>query len=122
MDKDKLPFIIFVTAYDQYALKAFDVHAVDYLLKPYDNDRFERALSHARQQILTKDQASLNHRLLNVISEFEQQHLDEDLKIEITVFATAGGINFSGRFALLSCKKDTFACVCRLLDLLVNHS
>lgn len=83
MDQDKLPFIIFVTAYDQYALKAFDVHAVDYLLKPYDNDRFGRALEHARQQILTKDQAALHHRMLNVLQEFEQQQMAEELKIEI---------------------------------------
>ena len=83
MDKDKIPFIIFVTAYDQYALKAFDVHAVDYLLKPYDNDRFARALEHARQQILTRDQAALHHRMLNVLQEFEQQQLPENLKLEV---------------------------------------
>jgi two-component system LytT family response regulator len=39
---------IFVTAYDQYALKAFEVHAVDYLLKPYSQQRFDEALTHAR--------------------------------------------------------------------------
>ena len=39
---------IFVTAYDQYALKAFEVHAVDYLLKPYSQKRFDEALAHAR--------------------------------------------------------------------------
>ena len=42
---------IFVTAYDQYALKAFEVHAVDYLLKPYSQKRFDEALSHARTSI-----------------------------------------------------------------------
>jgi two-component system, LytTR family, response regulator len=42
--------IVFATAYDQYALKAFDVHAVDYLLKPYGADRFEAALSRARER------------------------------------------------------------------------
>ena len=46
-----LPLVIFVTAYDQYALKAFDVHALDYLLKPFDRERFQRALSHAREQL-----------------------------------------------------------------------
>lgn len=83
MDKSQLPFIIFVTAYDQYALKAFDVHAVDYLLKPYDNDRFGRALEHARVQIHTKDQAALHSRMLNVLQEFEHQQLSDDLKLEI---------------------------------------
>src|SRR3990172_8027245 len=41
------PAVIFVTAYDQYALKAFDVHAVDYLLKPFTRERFEEALRRA---------------------------------------------------------------------------
>ena len=41
------PAIVFVTAYDQYALRAFDVHAVDYLLKPFDAERFEEALDRA---------------------------------------------------------------------------
>lgn len=40
--------VIFATAYDEYALRAFDVHAVDYLLKPYSQERFDEALSHAR--------------------------------------------------------------------------
>lgn len=42
---------IFVTAYDQYALKAFEVHAVDYLLKPYSQQRFDEALAHARSSL-----------------------------------------------------------------------
>jgi two-component system LytT family response regulator len=46
-----LPLVIFVTAYDQYALKAFDVHAIDYLLKPFDRERFQKALGHAREQL-----------------------------------------------------------------------
>lgn len=40
--------LVFVTAYDQYALKAFDCHALDYLLKPYSEQRFDQALAHAR--------------------------------------------------------------------------
>ena len=48
---DKMPFVVFVTAYDRYALKAFDVHALDYLLKPFDRDRFRQALTRtARRQ------------------------------------------------------------------------
>lgn len=50
-----LPFIIFCTAYDQYALKAFEVHAIDYLLKPFDRQRFKQSLHHARAQ-LTREQ------------------------------------------------------------------
>ena len=46
-----IPAVIFVTAYDQYALRAFEVHALDYLLKPFDDERFDRALQHARDLI-----------------------------------------------------------------------
>jgi two-component system LytT family response regulator len=45
------PLVIFVTAYDQYAMRAFDTHAVDYLLKPFSAERFERALERARERI-----------------------------------------------------------------------
>jgi len=47
--------VVFTTAYDQYALKAFDVHAVDYLLKPFDEARFSEALSRARARIQAAD-------------------------------------------------------------------
>src|ERR1044072_1878516 len=48
LDVAQLPVIIFVTAYDQYALRAFDVHAVDYLTKPFDRERFAAAIDQAK--------------------------------------------------------------------------
>jgi two-component system LytT family response regulator len=48
---DENPIVIFVTAYDEYALRAFDVHAVDYLLKPFSKERFAEALLHAKERI-----------------------------------------------------------------------
>lgn len=45
------PYVIFVTAYDQYAVRAFEVHALDYLLKPFDRERFEVAWQRAKDQI-----------------------------------------------------------------------
>jgi two-component system LytT family response regulator len=47
----EMPYIIFVTAYDQYALRAFEVHALDYLLKPFDKERFYKSLHHAKRII-----------------------------------------------------------------------
>jgi two-component system LytT family response regulator len=48
---DPGPAVVFVTAYDEYAMRAFDAHAVDYLLKPFGADRFERALERARARL-----------------------------------------------------------------------
>jgi two-component system, LytTR family, response regulator len=51
LTRDKAPAVVFVTAYDEYALSAFEVHALDYLLKPFSTERFKSALMHARQQL-----------------------------------------------------------------------
>jgi len=48
--KDRLPFVVFVTAYDQHALRAFEVHALDYLLKPFKQARFKEAIDRVRRQ------------------------------------------------------------------------
>jgi len=53
-----LPTIVFVTAYDRYALKAFDVHALDYLLKPIAHRRFQEALRRARHELARRDRDS----------------------------------------------------------------
>ncbi len=50
-DNARLPVVVFVTAYDQYALRAFEVNALDYLLKPFDEERFLQALERARKQV-----------------------------------------------------------------------
>jgi two-component system, LytTR family, response regulator LytT len=52
--KDELPQIVFVTAYDQYAVRAFEVNAVDYLLKPVEKSRLEKAVQRARRQLETE--------------------------------------------------------------------
>jgi two-component system LytT family response regulator len=51
LEPDTRPWIVFVTAYDEYAIRAFDVHALDYVLKPFDAERFRLALSRARARI-----------------------------------------------------------------------
>src|SRR5262245_57855956 len=61
-----LPQVVFVTAYDQFAVKAFEFHALDYLLKPFDQPRFKKTLDHARGRIRSadkKDQAALAEKL-----------------------------------------------------------
>lgn len=58
-----VPVVIFVTAYDQFALRAFEAHALDYLLKPYDDERFEMALERARKRIRQQQGGDLDVRL-----------------------------------------------------------
>jgi two-component system LytT family response regulator len=53
--RDRPPAIVFVTAFDRYAMQAFDVHAIDYLLKPFTRDRFRLALQRARDRIAVRD-------------------------------------------------------------------
>ena len=67
---EKAPSIVFVTAFDQYAVKAFEVNALDYLLKPYDRERFERALDRARSSL---EAAPDGDRLARAISELRNE-------------------------------------------------
>jgi two-component system, LytTR family, response regulator len=59
----RVPVVIFVTAYDQFALRAFEAHALDYLLKPFDDERFEAALQRARERIHQQQGGDLDRRL-----------------------------------------------------------
>lgn len=63
-----MPTVIFVTAYDRYALRAFDVHALDYLLKPFDRERFQTALSRAKEQIARAIPGDLEKRLMALVN------------------------------------------------------
>lgn len=67
----EMPVIIFVTAYDQYALQAFEVHALDYLLKPFTRERILRAVSRAREQIDSKRLGKLDERLVSLIADLK---------------------------------------------------
>jgi two-component system LytT family response regulator len=74
----KIPAVVFVTAYDKYALRAFDVHALDYLLKPFNRERFRRALARAREQLEHDKMGQLDQRLLTLLEDLkaEQKYLD----------------------------------------------
>ena len=71
LGEEELPLFVFVTAFDTYALKAFDVHALDYLLKPFDRDRFLQALARARQQLERPSNSDLRSRLLELVRDLE---------------------------------------------------
>ena len=64
---DAMPLTIFVTAYDRYALQAFDLAAVDYLVKPFADERFEQAFQRARRYVELEEMGELRERLLAVL-------------------------------------------------------
>ena len=67
IEAQELPVIVFVTAFDQYALKAFEFHALDYLLKPFDDARFEKALRQAKLQVEQREVKDLSQRLVALL-------------------------------------------------------
>jgi len=69
LDVARLPAIVFVSAFDEYALHAFDVHAVDYLLKPVGRERFRTALTRARERLALGDSSAPDARLLALVAE-----------------------------------------------------
>ncbi|MEQ9402927.1 MAG: LytTR family DNA-binding domain-containing protein [Cyclobacteriaceae bacterium] len=79
----KMPYIIFTTAFDQYALKAFEVHAVDYLLKPLDVDRFETAVRLAAERIEQVQSAGINKKIIGLLNELESRDDNHRRSFEI---------------------------------------
>ncbi len=75
IDESKCPYVIFVTAFDSFALQAFDAHALDYLLKPVNEKRFNAALSHARHVLSSTRDDSLVRRFLQVAADMRQPRI-----------------------------------------------
>jgi two-component system LytT family response regulator len=69
LPQESLPVVVFVTAYDQYAIQAFEAHAVDYLLKPIDDARFATTLERVREHVRARTAARERDRLLEIIAE-----------------------------------------------------
>ena len=111
---DRMPATIFVTAFDQFALKAFAVAAVDYLLKPFDDERFAHALQRARKSIELKEVGAITRRLLDFLHEERPQFL-EQIPVEsrgqtrIVPVARIDYITASGPYAELHVGEKTFA-------------
>lgn len=71
---DHVPVVIFVTAYDQFALRAFEAHALDYLLKPFDDERFDAVLQRARERIRQQLGGDLDRRLQALLESVHGDH------------------------------------------------
>lgn len=70
LPSDELPFIVFITAYNEFALKAFTANALDYVLKPFDSERIQMTLKRIREMVRLKQQAGYSERILKALSSF----------------------------------------------------
>jgi two-component system LytT family response regulator len=66
---DEMPVVVFTSAYDQYALHAFEAHALDYLLKPFDQGRLHQAVERARSELSKSRDSQITHRILSMLSQ-----------------------------------------------------
>ena len=77
-----MPAVVFVTAHDTFALQAFEVHAIDYLLKPFDRERFKKALDRAMQSVKRRQTDDLSHRLSALLAEVKPEARIDRLAIK----------------------------------------
>lgn len=77
-----MPVLVFVTAYDEFALRAFDAHALDYLVKPVETARFIQALDRVREQLRSTKAADLSQKLAALLAAREQERAKERIVVQ----------------------------------------
>lgn len=115
---ENMPLTIFVTAYDRYALNAFDVAAIDYLLKPFDDDRFEQAFDRAKKTLRLKEVDAVKDRLLALFKDDDDEKVDRNYlervavdmrgKVRVVPVEQIDYITASGPYAELHVEDNTF--------------
>jgi two-component system LytT family response regulator len=115
LPSEDLPSVIFLTAYEQHALRAFEVHALDYLLKPLDDERFARAVQRAREVQDTDAKIRMSERVLRMLGENSGRYVSRfpvrtGVRIQVVLaddiewIAAAGDyveLHYGGRYHLL---------------------
>ena len=110
---EAMPLVVFTTAYDQYSLKAFDAHAFDYLLKPIDPDRFQRALTRVRKEVLVGSSRAAALRSLLAGRPAEQRYLQRVVvrsagKVILLKAADIDWLEGSGNYVTLHLGRSTY--------------
>src|SRR3990170_4416991 len=78
LEASHVPAVVFVTAYDEYAVRAFEVHALDYLLKPFSSMRFRATLAHARDQLHRRHAGELGRKLCEAAGNYVRLHVGQE--------------------------------------------
>ncbi len=91
LHSNPLPGIIFITAYDEFALRAFEFHALDYLLKPFDRERFQKAVAHAREALRSTSESQVTTEQIKALLDSMKE---TPAKLERLIVKTNGRIIF----------------------------
>lgn len=92
IDPEKMPMVIFITAFDEYAIKAFNYHALDYLLKPYTEARLQEAIAIAKGRHIEQSYGSQVKELLRELESTREKRHDSIIGSGITAFQNAGRV------------------------------
>lgn len=91
LDPETMPLLVFVTAYDNYALQAFEVNAIDYLLKPFDEDRFRKTLERVRLRRQASGRLDRQNGLSEVLAQLEQHIRTKRPELRARLLAETNG-------------------------------
>lgn len=101
---EKMPVTIFVTAFDQHTLDAFELAAIDYLLKPFEDDRFRQALGRAREHVRLREIDALQDRLASLLQDRERRDAEASKKSAAT-YAERIAVEMRGQVRVVPVEK-----------------
>ena len=107
IEPNQAPVVIFVTAYDQYALTAFEHHALDYLLKPFDDERFDKTLQRAKKQLQQQQAHQFSRQLMHLMEDYRGGDQPSDSPM-------ASGNRYVARLAIRSAGRVLFLKTCEI--------
>jgi len=116
---ERWPLVIFITAHDQHAIRAFELHAMDYLLKPFEYDRLRQAISRARGHLQNHTAAAQQSRLLAALEKWQNQSQSQSSELDRIVVRQTGRVTFvktreidwieaEGNYLRLHCGQERF--------------
>lgn len=122
---ERIPLIIFVTAYDEYALKAFEYHALDYLLKPFNRERFKKSFELAVKMISTENQTTYQQKLVQLLDNLQPKteylewvSVKKDDAISLFKIDEIRWIEAQGNYVMLSLESEITQLLREKMDVL----